>query len=247
MTSNDIGWLVVTIIVVASIGFALVVLTLALVPLLVRFFRQRSVSKALAASGVIAPATLMSVQQTGVKVTFGGADERWQANLLLQVQPADGPVFQAEALHMIPVLEIPQYQPGATLVVSYDPADRSKVAVLRNLGVLANTVQATGMEPQAAYRLVIDSELLYADLERVGVLAPAQVVAAEKVGIQVYNGAGEVMQLALDVRPPQGAPFRAQTHTAVAVASLARYQPGASVTVRYDPHDSRRVAVESAG
>jgi|DewCreStandDraft_5_1066085.scaffolds.fasta_scaffold01442_19 hypothetical protein len=63
MTSNDIGWLVVAIIVVASIGFALVVLTLALVPLLVHFFRQRFVSKALVASGVLAPSTLMSVQR----------------------------------------------------------------------------------------------------------------------------------------------------------------------------------------
>lgn len=248
MIPSDILWLAIGGLVITVIAIVLLALTaLIFAPFLVRMFRQGAASKKLAASGVIASATLMSMQQSGVKITYGGVDERWQANLLLQVQPADGPVFQAQALHMIPVLEIPQYQPGATLVVSYDPADRSKVAVLRNLGALANVVQATGMEPQAAHRLLIDSELLHADLERKGTLAPAQVMIADKVGVQVYNGAGELMQLTLDVRPPQGASFRSQTMAIVSLASMVKYQPGATVTARYDPQDPRRVVVEGAG
>lgn len=248
MVPNDIIWLVIGWLVIGVIAVVILALTaLIFAPFLVRIFRQRSVSKELAASGVIAPATLVSMQQGGVKITYGGVDERWQADLLLQVQPADGPVFQAQAAHVIPVLEISQYQPGTTLVVAYDPADRSKVAVLRNLGVLANVVQATGMEPQAAHRLLIDSELLYADLERKGALAPAEIIAADKVGVQVYNGTGELMRLTLEVRPPQDIPFRAQTNAIVSLASMAKYQPGAAVTVRYDPQDPRRVTVEGSG
>lgn len=257
MIPPDIIWIIVIIIVtvasiiVASIGFTVVILALTgliSVPFLKLFLRQRSVSKKLAASGVVAPATLVNAQLGGAKVTYNGVDARWRANLTVQVQPADGPAFLAQVSHFIPVLEIPRYQPGATLVVLYDPADRSQVAVLRNLGVLTEVVQAMGMEPQAAYKLVLDSELLEADLERKGaVVAPAQVVTADKVGVQMYNGAAEMLQLTLDVQPPQGVPFRAQTTAAVVVASLAKYQPGAAVTVRYDPQDPQRVVVESAG
>jgi|GEM_PF-2042330 len=248
MNPDAIGWLVIAIIVVASIGFAVVVLALtalAVGPVLVRSFRQRSVTRELLASGVTAPATLMGMQQTGLKVTTG-VDESWEANLLLQVQPADGSVFQAQAPHMVSVLEIPQYQPGATLIVRYDPADRSKVAVLRNLGVLANLVQAPGLDPQTAYKLVLDSEIVGTDLDRVGVSAPGQIMAADKVGIQAYGGTAELMRLTIDVWPAQESPFRAQTHAMVLQASLPKYQPGARVTVKYDPQDPNRMALVGA-
>jgi hypothetical protein len=240
--------LITVIVLVVSLGVTVLILALvalAFVPFVRRTLRQRSVNKELLATGVTAPATLISMQQTGMKTTVG-VNESWQVNLLLQVQPADGSAFQAQVPHMVSVLEIPQYQPGATLIVRFDPNDRTKVAVLNNLGMLANTVQVSGMDPQAAYKLVVDSEVLETDLQLVGVTAPGQVMAADKVGIQAYGGTAEMMLLTIDVWPAQGAPFRAQTHVIVVQASLPKYQPGARVNVKYDPKDPNRMALVGA-
>jgi hypothetical protein len=192
---NPESTIVLVIFLVVGVGITALVLALvalAFAPFVVRALRQRSVNKQLMATGETAPATLVTMQQTGVKMTVG-VNESWQVNLLLQVQPADGSAFQAQVPHMVSVLEIPQYQPGATLLVRFDPNDRTKVAVLRNLGVLASMVQAPGMDPQAAYKLVVDSEIVEADLELAGVSAPGQVMAADKVGIQVYGGTAHLV------------------------------------------------------
>ncbi len=72
--------------------------------------------------GIPAQATVLQLGQTGLMV-----NDQPQVQLLLQVTPPDGEPYQTTVKTAIPMIAIPQVQPGATLPVKIHPTDRSKV------------------------------------------------------------------------------------------------------------------------
>ena len=66
--------------------------------------------------GQTATAKIIKVWQTGTFV-----NENPVVGLLLEVQPPNQPAFQAETQRVIPLIQIPQLQPGTTMSVKYDP------------------------------------------------------------------------------------------------------------------------------
>jgi hypothetical protein len=87
----------------------------------------------------VAPARIIKIEQGRTKMTVGGVQEYWRPVLTLQVEPRKGEPYQTSLTHMVSVLEIPQFQPGALLLVGIDKADRMKVGIVQNLTtVLAN-------------------------------------------------------------------------------------------------------------
>ena len=81
-------------------------------------------------AGLPARAVILSIQMGDRKLTYRGVDERWLVLLELEVQPLDGPAFEAKAEHYVPVLEIPRFQAGEVVDVRYDPQDKTKVAIV---------------------------------------------------------------------------------------------------------------------
>jgi hypothetical protein len=71
-----------------------------------------------------AKAKVLQISATGTTINNNPI-----VRLLLQVEPADEPAFQAEAERLIPHAELPRYQAGARLIVKYDPHNH-EVAVL---------------------------------------------------------------------------------------------------------------------
>lgn len=51
----------------------------------------------------------------------------------------------------------------------------------------------------------------------------------------------------LQVQPQGGAPFQAEVVQTVALGQVGMFQPGAQLTVKYDPADHKRLAVVSLG
>jgi len=78
----------------------------------------------LAADGVRATATVMSVRETGIYV-----NRRPQVNLRLLVEDPAGGSFEASVDRVVSMVQIPRVQPGCTLNVAWDPADRGKLAI----------------------------------------------------------------------------------------------------------------------
>ncbi|MCB1015173.1 MAG: hypothetical protein KDB10_08660 [Acidimicrobiales bacterium] len=78
----------------------------------------------LMATGADAPATVLALQQTGTYVNMNP-----QVVLTLQVSPPGQAAFQAQTSTILPMVAVPQVQPGAVINVKYDPADHSKVLV----------------------------------------------------------------------------------------------------------------------
>ena len=83
------------------------------------------------------------------------------------------------------------------------------------------------------------------NLVKTGVAAPAVIISVEDTGVTMNNS--PQARLTLQVTPADRPPFQAITTTFVGRMQIGMLVPGASVTVRYDPNDISKVAIESLG
>jgi len=79
-----------------------------------------AVNRATLARGRPAMATILQIIDTGTTI-----NENPLVRFVLEVQPPDGPSFQAQSERVIPRLQIPQVQPGAVVHVKYDPETKA--------------------------------------------------------------------------------------------------------------------------
>ena len=79
-------------------------------------------------------------------------------------------------------------------------------------------------------------------LQRTGLPAEATVLELGETGITV-NNVYPVIKLVLEVRPPGGRPCQAEVQTVIGRMDIPRLQPGAVVSVKYDPKDPSNVAL----
>jgi len=142
------------------------------------------------------------------------------------------------------------FQPGGTVEVKYDPLDRSRVAIT---GVVQG--QAPGMaggsgvnvDPGQIGQLIETCQKRNAEIAATGLIAPATIVQCTPMGVRV-NGNNPAVNLLVGVGPSGAAAFTAQAQgIVIAEASVPKYQPEKTITVRYDPSDPTRVAVERSG
>ena len=83
------------------------------------------------------------------------------------------------------------------------------------------------------------------NLVKTGVAAPAVIISAEDTGVTMNNS--PQARLTLQVTPADRPPFQAVATTFVGRMQIGMLTPGSSVTVRYDPNDISKVAIESLG
>jgi hypothetical protein len=77
-------------------------------------------------TGLPAKATILKISDTGMTINDDPV-----AYLDLEVHPANGAAFRARTKCLISRLEVPQFQPGCSIPVRYDPADHTRVGVDR--------------------------------------------------------------------------------------------------------------------
>ncbi len=195
------------------------------------------------AHGESAQAVIQKVWETGTVMN----ETNPQIGMLLEVRPANGPVFQAEAKMFISMLQIPQFQPGAVVGVKYEPNDPSKVAVDSVGGSLdaapATAEQADPVRVQALQQMLEQMKAMQDDLGARGVSAPAMILTASDTNVKV-NGDNPLMSFQLQVQATDRAPFQATAQGVVGVSASAKYQPGKTIWVKYDPSDSSKVILD---
>ncbi len=87
---------------------------------IVSAFTNQSISK----SGILAEGKIIKISDTGTTINNNPV-----VRLLVEVQSANQPPFQAETERLIPRLQVPQIQPGAVVKLKYDP-DTKEVALV---------------------------------------------------------------------------------------------------------------------
>ncbi|NWF65473.1 MAG: hypothetical protein HXY38_14345 [Chloroflexi bacterium] len=75
-------------------------------------------------TGVSAPAVILSVQDTGVTM-----NDNPQARIRLRVMPMGGEPFEAEVTQIVGRFQVAMLAPNASVMVKYDPNDKTKVAI----------------------------------------------------------------------------------------------------------------------
>lgn len=194
------------------------------------------------AHGESAQAVILKVWETGTVMN----ETNPQIGMLLEVRPANRPVFQAEAKMFISMIQIPQFQPGAVVGVKYDPNDPRKVAVDSVGGSLAGAPAAEQADParvQALQQMLEQMKEMQNDLGARGVSAPAMILTASDTNVKV-NGDNPLMTFQLQVQATDRAPFQATAQGVVGVSAAAKYQPGKTIWVKYDPSDSTKVILD---
>ena len=83
-------------------------------------------NKRLLQTGQRAKARILSIAETGVRVNNSP-----QVKLGLEIAPESGypPPYQTEARMLISIVQIPQFQPGAKLIVRFNPQNPAEVAI----------------------------------------------------------------------------------------------------------------------
>lgn len=118
------------------------------------------------------------------------------------------------------------------------------VTVLVLLCVCVSTIVPLGVAGFFLYRMFKNMNQ-NSTLIKTGVSAPAMILVAEDIGATM-NDSPQV-RLTLQVNPAYGPSFQAVTTTFVGRLQIGMITPGAPVTVRYDPNDMTKVAIESLG
>jgi len=108
-----------------SIGMS--VLFVVLAGLLVFLTPQRGLRRVLE-SGAPAPATVLSVKETGAQ-SWGPRGTCHQVTCELEVCPSDGSPYRARTTQFVSAAVEESLQPGAAVAIRYDPAKPRRVAI----------------------------------------------------------------------------------------------------------------------
>ncbi len=107
------------------VGGLITVVTLASIGAVMFFvFRALRPDPMITKNGIPAQATIQQVWQTNTYV-----NNNPQIGMQLEVRPPNGVPYQAQIKAIIPLVNIPQFQPGAVVPVKIHPTDPSKVAL----------------------------------------------------------------------------------------------------------------------
>lgn len=87
-------------------------------------FKNMAGNRNVLQTGVSAPAIILDVQDTGVTM-----NDNPQARIRVRVMPMGGEPFEAETTAFVGRFQVGLYVPGASLMVKYDPTDKTKVAI----------------------------------------------------------------------------------------------------------------------
>ncbi len=211
--------------------------------------------KALTSTGEEAEARILEVTDTAVTV-----NERYpQIKLLLEVHPKTGEPYQVAIKTLINRMEIPQFQAGVTVPVVINPKNRKEVAIGTRTGgtgdsgmagAMANAMTggdagAGAMSPEQIETLKVtlqEADKASEEIIATGEEAPAKIALPNWMGVYL-NGNNPLMHFMLEVMPVGRPSFMAEATGVIAEASVPRYQPGETITVKFDPKDLTRVAL----
>jgi hypothetical protein len=193
--------------------------------------------------GVAAQATIVRTWDTGTTI-----NDNPVVGFALNVTPSTEPAFQVEMKQIISRIQIGAFLPGATVQVMYNPNDHKKVKIQSVLGMPgAGAAQGMGAVPaanaQQVEQMLLAKEQTYNAIRSMGEAAQATILNVTDMNIRV-NDTGSMMSFRLEVHPTNKPVFQAETQGAISDASRAKYQPGQTIWIKFNPNDLTQVALD---
>ncbi len=202
---------------------------------------------ALRARGVLAPAVVVEATTRGGRSNVDG--EFIKITYTVDVLPAGVEPFRARFVHWserrgyTAVMGHLQGEVGRQIWVTYDPAAPEDMIFEYDEPERLRRLHEAELDARrAAFNAV--AEPLEA-LKSTGVPAVAMIVHALDAQLPYPARACTVIELHLDVTPPDGPVYRAVVPALIGVGALAKYSAGRQVFVRFDPHAPLRVVLDT--
>lgn len=193
---------------------------------------------ALLRSGEPAQARIIAVRDTGVTV-----NDNPRIELELEVRRAGHPAYQTRTRAVVSRLQAALYQPGMNVDVRVDPKKPKRVALVELVQEQPGPTGAAGGISEASARAELEELNTYtARLNMAGEPARARIIRADNTGVRV-NGDNPYMKFLLEVQPVGGPSFLAQAAGVIMESAVAKYQPECEIRVRFDPTETKRVAL----
>lgn len=115
-----------TIVLTCGIGLISIIATVVIIFFVFRYVKKTvGTNQVVMQQGIDARAKIISAQQTGVML-----NDQPQVLFQLEVNPPTGMPYQTSAKAVIPIFNIPQFQPGAEVAVKIHPADPNVVEIV---------------------------------------------------------------------------------------------------------------------
>jgi hypothetical protein len=99
-----------------------VVVTGAVIFVIYRVMKGMGPNRQILQTGIPAQATIRQVWQTGTYINMNP-----QVGMQLEVRPPNGAPYVAQVTAVVPMINIPQFQPGTVVPVKISPTDPSRV------------------------------------------------------------------------------------------------------------------------
>ena len=116
------GTMLITIVSIAGSCLLGLVITGGVLFVIWRVMKGLGPTRQILQNGIPAQATIRQVWQTGTYVNYNP-----QIGMQLEVQPPNGAAYMAQVNAVVPMVNIPQFQPGVVVPVKISPTDPSKV------------------------------------------------------------------------------------------------------------------------
>jgi len=208
------------------------------------FFGPMINASRLMKTGLPGKATITEVHDTGVTI-----NNNPQVKLVLDVKNQFGQTYSTTIRTLVSRIQPNLYQPGMVVPVKIDPKDEKNVIIDFSAGAEQTSAKqkfasAISM-PQAD---AVKDELMKlqqeGDMLRItGRSARAIIKKYTWLGVYV-NGNNPYAELELEVLPDDAPAFKATAKGAISEQSVAKYQPGQEVFVKYDALDKTKVALD---
>jgi hypothetical protein len=125
VTELAAGGTILVVVLICAGTLVTLVFTIGITWLAIRMIRKAmGPDKNILQNGIAAKAKIVAVQQTGVMVNY-----QPQVAFQLEVTPPGGVPYQVQTKAVIPMVNIPQFQPGTEVPVKIHPTDPTKVVL----------------------------------------------------------------------------------------------------------------------
>ena len=205
------------------------------------FFAPMILASRLRKTGIPGKAVIKEVHDTGVTINNSP-----QVKLVLDVKNSFGQVYTATVRTLISRLQPQMYQAGMTIPVLIDPKDENKMVIDYSGGKQSSrpvtSLSDSGGESKLKAELMKQQQEEDA-IRLTGKSARAIIKKYTWLGLYI-NGNNPYAEMEIEVLPEDGPAFEAKVKGAISEQSVAKYQPGKEIFVKYDQYDKGKVAID---
>ncbi len=182
---------------------------------------------------------ILEVWDTGVTINNDP-----QIGMLVEVSDKYGKTYQTKTKMVISRLQVADVRPGQMVTLRVDPQNEQKIAI-ESFGISGGVNYTQNEYEDDLNQILVQIDKENKEILLSGISAEAKVVGYYDLNIKV-NGDNPMVMLFVEVYPGLKAPFFAEVKGVIATQSVSKFQPGSTITVKYDPKNLMRVTVENS-